>query len=283
MELTSRSQTRRVRRAADGTARFAMITFMAATIGVALMVAEATAQSAGPGLGQKQPVARSFRPTSVLVSVRDRQGANLSNVRLLVSGAEDLELVTGAAGTALITHLKNGNYRVRCEREGFITLERDLTVRSDGRKIVEIVLDAVPPPPLAVPHPPSPPIAEMVPSGTPVTMSILDFLDRNFIGREPLKESILACEPLETVRLLQIREGLARHVHDRVDEIIYVLAGEGSVNVDEEVHSLRPGSLAIMPHGTAHAVNHAGKNPLVVVSALVGSPCESAKLMTTKP
>jgi quercetin dioxygenase-like cupin family protein len=66
-------------------------------------------------------------------------------------------------------------------------------------------------------------------------------------------------------------------VHDRIDEIIYVLAGQGSVRIEEETHPLKPGSLAVVPHGTAHALDRVGKNPLVLVSALVGSPCEPAK------
>ena len=108
-------------------------------------------------------------------------------------------------------------------------------------------------------------------------MSIPDFLDHNFIGREPLKESILACKPLETVRVLQVREGVARHVHDRVDEIIYVVAGEGSFRIGEEAAALRPGSLVVVPNGNEHAFERRGKNPLIVVSTLVGSACEGGK------
>jgi mannose-6-phosphate isomerase-like protein (cupin superfamily) len=108
-------------------------------------------------------------------------------------------------------------------------------------------------------------------------MSIPDFLDRNFIGRDPLKESIVACKPLETVRLLQMREGIARHVHDRLDEIIYVVAGEGAVRIGEETTAIRAGSLVVVPNGTGHAFERRGKNPLIVLSTLTGSPCEGSK------
>jgi mannose-6-phosphate isomerase-like protein (cupin superfamily) len=108
-------------------------------------------------------------------------------------------------------------------------------------------------------------------------MSVVDFLDRNLIGREPFKESILSCTPLETVRLLQMREGVARHVHERVDEIVYVVAGEGAVRMGDETVPVRPGSLLVIPNGNAHAFERRGKNPLVVVSTLAGGPCESAK------
>jgi len=252
----------------------------AATIMLALMAADSSGQPAKPGPAQKRTVTPP-RTTSVLVSVRDHDGASLSDVHLSVSGAEPAELETAGAGTAIIPNLKDGLYRVRCERAGFITLERDFIVRGGTRNSVDIVLDAAPPPP-APPPPPPPVVAAVGPSGPPVTMSILDFIDRNFIGREPIKESILACEPLETVRLLQVRDGIARHVHDRVDEIIYVVAGDGSVRIDEDARPLRAGSLVVVPHGTTHAFEHTGKNPLVVVSTLAGSPCEPSKT-ATKP
>jgi oxalate decarboxylase/phosphoglucose isomerase-like protein (cupin superfamily) len=110
-----------------------------------------------------------------------------------------------------------------------------------------------------------------------VTVSIVDFLDRNFIGREPLKESILACKPLETVRLLQMREGVAAHVHLGADEVIYVVAGEGAVRIGEETAALRAGSLVVVPNGSGHAFERRGKNPLIIVSTLIGSACASAE------
>jgi oxalate decarboxylase/phosphoglucose isomerase-like protein (cupin superfamily) len=110
-----------------------------------------------------------------------------------------------------------------------------------------------------------------------VTLSIPDFIDKNFIGRDPLKESIVACKPLETVRLLQMRDGIARHVHDRLDEIIYVIAGEGAVRIGEETTPIRAGALVVLPNGTAHAFERRGKNPLIVLSTLTGSPCEASK------
>ena len=105
-------------------------------------------------------------------------------------------------------------------------------------------------------------------------MSIVDFLDKNLIGREPLKESILACNPLETVRLLQMREGIAQHAHERLDEILYVVAGEGTVRIGEQASPIRAGSLLVVTSGTGHAIDRGGRNPLTVVSTLVGAPCD---------
>ena len=221
---------------------------------------------------QKRQVAP--RTTSVRISVRDEHGAAIPDVHLLVSGAGAGNFSTGAAGTAIVPELKPGSYRIRAERDGYVTLEREFTLGNDVWNPVELVLSAAPTPPKPVP-PPAPSAPPTPPSGPPVTLSILDFLDRNFIGREPIKESILACKPLETVRLLQLREALAPHVHESLDEILYVVAGEGVVRIGDEDTSLRPGVVVVLPKGSRHGFERRGKNPLVLVSTLAGAPCEA--------
>jgi len=141
------------------------------------------------------------------------------------------------------------------------------------------VLNAAPPPP--PPPPPAKPVeakaAPMPSSGPPLAMSIPDFVDKNFIGRDPMKESILACKPRETVRLLQMRDSLATHVHDGVDEIIYVVAGDGSMKIGNDESPIHAGSLVFVPNGDNHSIGRKGKNPLIVISTLVGTSCDSAK------
>lgn len=241
-------------------------------LGVA-MASNSAAQTA-PRPASPKPTAAPPRTTSVRISVKDHDGASLSGVRLLVSGAATGEFSTGAAGTAIVPNLKPGVYRVRCELEGFVTLEREFTLGTGAWNPVEIVLNAAPPPPPPPKPAPEPPPPAALSSGPPVAVSIPDFVDKNFIGRDPLKESILACKPLETVRLLQMRENIARHVHDHVDEIVYVVAGEGTIRIGEEATPVRAGSLVVVPSGSGHGFERHGKNPLVVVSTLVGTACE---------
>jgi len=176
-----------------------------------------------------------------------------------------------------VSDLKDGTYRLRCEVEKYITLEREFTVRGGAYSQVDVVLNAAPPPPPPPPAP-APAPARAIPSGGRSTsLSIVDFLDKNLIGgREPLKESVLACNPLETVRLLQMRERVAPHVHDRNDEVLYVVAGEGTIVVGEEPARVRAGSLVVVANGTTHAFERSGKNPLILVSTLVGAACDHA-------
>ena len=256
-----------------------MRTFMAVAAAVLVAVAHPAAQAQGTtgrGSAQKRSVAAP-KTTSARVLVKDPAGAGISGVRLLLSGASTGEFTTGAAGTAIVPDLKDGTYRVRCEREGFITLEREFTLNGATWNPIEIVLDPAPPPPPPPPAPEPPPPPAMVPGGPAITVSIPDFVDKNFIGREPMKESIIACKPLETVRVLQMREAVARHVHDRVDEVIYVVAGEGAIRIGDETVALHPGSLIVVPHGSGHAFERRGKNPLVVLSTLTGTACEPTK------
>jgi quercetin dioxygenase-like cupin family protein len=72
-----------------------------------------------------------------------------------------------------------------------------------------------------------------------------------------------------------MRQGVAQHVHGG-DEIVYVVAGEGTVRVGETPTPVRAGSLVVVPNGVGHAFERGGKNPLIVVSTLIGAPCDRA-------
>jgi mannose-6-phosphate isomerase-like protein (cupin superfamily) len=258
--------------------------FIACAAIVAAIAGNAAGQTTGTAgtAGTKTTATRrtvAAKPSSVRITVRDPEGARLERVRVTVSGAAAGEFTTGAAGTTMVPDLKPGVYRVRAEREGFVTLEREFTLGTGAWNPIDIVLNEAPPPPKPEPAPaPAPaPLPAVAPGGPPVAISVPDFIERNFIGRGPLKESIVACKPLETVRLLQIREPVAQHTHDRNDELVYVVAGEGAVHINGEATPVSAGSLVVLPAGSGHAFERRGKNPLVVMSTLTGSACETAK------
>ncbi len=254
-------------------------TIRALTAGVAVVILGALPSQAGqsPARVPAQKAA-SPRTSSVRIGVKDQDGTGLNGVRLLLSGAAQGEFVTSAAGTIVVPDLKDGLYRVRCEHERFITLEREFAVHGGGYSQIELVLNPAPAPPPAPAPQPAPPAA-MPSGGRPLTLSVVDYLDRNLIGREPLKESILACNPQETVRLLQMREGVAQHVHPGGDEIIYVVAGEGTVRIGAAPTPVRAGSLVVVTNGMDHAFERGGKNPLIIVSTLIGAPCDHAEAL----
>jgi Carboxypeptidase regulatory-like domain/Cupin domain len=218
------------------------------------------------------------RPTSVQVVVRDVSGTPLGGVKVLVSGPASLEATTDDKGTASLGALRDGGYRFRFELEGFVTLERDVTIRNGQPSEVLAALRIIPRP-LVEPPPPPPPVVEAppppppVPSGPPVFVSIPQFLEKNFIGREPLKETVFGCLPGSTTRLLQLHEAIAEHTHSELDEILYVVAGEGTVRVRTESSNLAAGSLSVIPRGLPHAIEQRGRNPLIIISTVSGAPC----------
>jgi mannose-6-phosphate isomerase-like protein (cupin superfamily) len=241
-------------------------------ITIALLVAPVAAQApASP---------RRPRPAAVQVIVRDVSCTPLNGVSVSITGAAGSQAITDAAGVAKIS-LADGAYRFRFEHDGFVPLERDVTVRNGRAVEIEVALNRAPrplapPPAPPEPAPPPPPPPDVRP-GPSVNISIPTFLDKNFVGREPLKESILACMPDATARVLQLRDSVAEHTHANLDEVLYVVAGDGAVRIAGEAVAITPGSLSAIPRGTPHAIERRGRNPLILLSTLAGAPCPSAQ------
>jgi mannose-6-phosphate isomerase-like protein (cupin superfamily) len=267
-----------------------------AAIALALISGVASAQQPlppQPAAGQpaKAPVPvhhtpqRRAQPRPTTLVVRDRSGTALGDVHVVVSGPVSQEVVTDASGTASVGTIRDGSYRLRFERDGFITLEREISVSNGQPPEIAVALSAAPapppppvvvapPPPAPVP-PPAPPVASE-PSGPPVFVAIPEFLDKNYIGRAPLKESVLGCLASSTTRVLQLHDALSEHAHADMDEILYVVAGEGMVRVHDSSSVVTAGSLSIIPRGVPHIIERRGKNPVIVLSTLSGAPCRAA-------
>lgn len=232
---------------------------------------------AAPAAAQTTGTARRSKPRPTAITIRDVSGTPLEGVRVTVTGPARAQAETNAEGVATVV-LADGQYRFRFEHEGFYTLERDVTIRNVRPVEIVVALSRAPLPkvPEPPPEPEPPPAPVPVPAGPPVTVSIPSFLDKNFIGRDPLKESILSCMPDSMTRLLQLREAVARHTHADLDEVIYVVAGEGAIRIGDNAVSISPGSMTAIPRGTAHAIERRGRTPLVVLSMLAGATCPTA-------
>lgn len=234
----------------------------------------------GHGAAQSPTISRRSRPRppATHLVVRDVSGTVLDGVKVTVGGPGAGRFTTDAQGVANLT-LADGLYRLRFEHDGFVTLEREVTIRNGQPAEIDVALNAARPLPTPVPPPPTPPPAPPssppVAAGPPANVSITAFLDKNFIGREPLKESILGCTPDATTRLLQLRDPLALHTHDDLDEILYVVAGDGTVRTGGDVTTVTAASLSVIPRGLPHAIARRGNNPLIVLSTLAGAPCRA--------
>jgi hypothetical protein len=250
---------------------------------IVCIAAQTSAQQPPPAAPAVRPAVPRARPAAAApvaarITVRDQTGAALSDVKITLSGVSSGEMSTNGFGTSVFPNLKDGVYRLRFDREGYIPLEREFTVHAPQPIAIEVQLTPAPPPPAPPPAPAPPPSRKLSPGGKPVTLSIPAFLDKNLIGgRDPLKESVISCGGDETVRLLQLREALGEHAHADMDEVLYVVAGEGAIRLGSDVSPISAGSVSVVPHGTLHAIERRGKNPLILLSTLSGAPCKAAQ------
>jgi mannose-6-phosphate isomerase-like protein (cupin superfamily) len=233
------------------------------------------AAQATPATPARQPA--SARLTiSVLVTGMD--GTPLPEVGVRASGPVDREGTTDPSGTVTFSNITAGAYRLRFEHGNFVTLERDVAVVAGKPLKASVALNAAPPPPPPpkVEAPPPAPVATNVPTGSypPMSVDITDFFEKNFIGNAPIKRSPLGCTNSSTSTLVQLRDPLADHAHADADELIYVVAGEGTHKVAGQERQLAGGVFAIVPRGNSHSIVRRGRQPLVMISTLSGPPCQ---------
>ena len=241
----------------------------------------ALAQTTTPASAGQAPATASTatRRTTMSAFVTDATGAPLQGVKVKVTGPVPREGTTDAAGLVKFTALRAGDYRVRFEREGFSTLERDLTLKvQPGGTEIEVALtggvpaprtEAAPMPVVAKPAPPS------RPPGDPKTLDVADFVERNIIGRnEPRKMSRLACTPSATTSLMQLREPLADRMHPDADEVLYIVGGEATLRIGSREEDLPLNALVSIPRGTTYSMTRRGRNPTILLSVLSGPVCE---------
>lgn len=57
------------------------------------------------------------------------------------------------------------------------------------------------------------------------------------------------------------------HVHERAEEVIYVLSGSGEVHVGKEIATVVPGSAVFVPAGLEHSVNNTSQETLRLACA----------------
>ena len=217
--------------------------------------------------------AAAVAPTTVNISVTDPAGLPLSEATVSGTGPVMRESQTTAGGIARFLNVKPGDYRLRFEHDGFITLERDITVKGGKPMDVDVMLTPAPAPPPPPPVAPSKPSGASAPAGEPRTLDLVSFLERNGLGRDPVKIDQLGCTASARTRLIQLRDETKEDARQDADEVIYVVAGDGTLRLGNRDISLSAASLAIVPRGTVRGLTRKGKNPLIVLSVVSGPAC----------
>jgi mannose-6-phosphate isomerase-like protein (cupin superfamily) len=226
--------------------------------------------------GKPAPQTTRARGGTLDVRVTDRTGATLDDVVVKAEGDVSREGTTNSSGFLALTNMTAGTYRLRFEREGFVTLEKEAAVRAGATVTVNAALTAAPPPP-PPPEPaaPPPPPAPVLTAGEPRVVAIPDFVNRQLISnKETIKENPIGCSGATETKVLQLRAPLAAQTHADADEVLYVIAGDATIRLGADEHRINSGSLVLVPRGIEHTITPRGRNPLILTSALSGMPCK---------
>src|SRR5688572_3790601 len=114
-----------------------------------LVLSLALASQATPPVSPPRPpqTTSSTRPGSLHLTVMAQAGSPLLDALVRAEGPATRQGTTSADGVVTLLTLPAGTYRVRIEREGFYTLEKEVTIRAGARTTSEAALTPAPPPP----------------------------------------------------------------------------------------------------------------------------------------
>jgi mannose-6-phosphate isomerase-like protein (cupin superfamily) len=104
-------------------------------------------------------------------------------------------------------------------------------------------------------------------------LSVPDLAERSLGGREPVRTVPIGCSGLSQAQLFVVRE--TREVPARIDadEMLYIVAGEGTMQLSGKAQIVTPGWFSIVPRGMTYSVTRKGKNPTVLLSIIGGQAC----------
>ncbi len=237
---------------------------------LALQQAPATPAATAPAAPRRAATA------TVEIRVTDRAGAPVSGGRVVAEGASNRDGITDGTGAATFRTVTTGVYRMRAEAAGYISLEKEVTVRTGTMPAVEFALSSAPAPP-KVETPPPPPVvvAPTVEPGEPKVISLLDVAENSLGGKEALRTVAVGCSGLSRAQLLVVRESLPAAMRTDADDMLYVIAGEASITIAGKTQQITSGWFSVVPRGTERAVVRRGRNPVILLSIVSGPPCAS--------
>ena len=228
-------------------------------------------QTAGT-VGRDRTVTR----PSLTVTVTDMSGQPIQDVSVRASGPVDRQGTTDAKGTVVLRNVTSGTYRLRFEHENYVTFEREITHGTRASNVAIALSGAPAKPedePREEPKPEPPASPPLPPAGPPTFVSIPDFVEKHYVGSAPVLTSPVGCVPAATSKVIQLREPLAEHTHPDADELIYVVAGEGTHRIKGNEIALAAGMFVTIPRGTAHSITRKGRNPIIMLSVTT-EPCQ---------
>ena len=247
------------------------------------LVARPSGEATAPSSGQARSSgaqAATAKPGSLAMTVVTESGGTLQGAAVSLRGAVDRQALAGADGVATLLNIPAGTYRVRMSRDGYVTFEKEVTIRAGLRATSEAALTAAPaapPPPPQVPketpRPTPAPSDARGPIGAPKVLSLIDLTDQMLRDQAPLVEREIGCSVATASQLVLIRETLASHTHSDADEMLYVVAGDATLRIADKDTQVAAGWFGIVPRGSAHSITKRGRNAPIVLAIRSGHPC----------
>lgn len=215
------------------------------------------------------------------ITVTDMRGTTIPGVHVDVAGPSPRTGETDSGGQVNFPGLQAGTYRLRFTGEPVIAFEKEVAVRAGQVANLDISLNAAPPkpepPPPAKTAPPPPAARAVGPTGAPQSLSVPDVLEKEYVGRQPRRESLLSCSGNTRTTMIQLNELQPDRLYADADAVYYVIGGEGTVGLAGKEMKLGTNAFVSVPRGTAHSFQKRGNRPLILLAVLSGEPCEAAK------
>jgi hypothetical protein len=206
----------------------------------------------------------------------------LAGIQVELVGPVPRTAETNASGQVNLTGLPVGTYRARFSGDEVITFEKEIVIRGGQTADVDVTLNPAPPPPppppAPEPPPPPPPAAPAVgPAGDPQLVPVPDLLEKDFVGTQPRRETLLSCSGNTRTTMIQLNMPLPPRLYDTADAAYYVIGGEGTVSMGGREAKLQTNAFVSIPRGTPHSFTRTGRRPLILLAVLSGAPCEEAR------
>ena len=215
------------------------------------------------------------------ITVTTPQGATISGVQVNLMGPTERGGETDGSGQLSLPGLQPGTYRLRFSGDRVTSFEKEVVVRPGQVADVDVSLNPAPEPKVVMaPAPVAPPVSAapaLGPKGQPLTHVIGDLLEKEYVGKQPRRETLLACSGSERSTMIQLNEALPERLYENADAIYYVLGGEGAILMNGKEARLGLNAFVSVPRGTSHSFSRRGNRLLVLLSVLSGEPCEQPR------
>jgi len=214
------------------------------------------------------------------ITVTSPQGATLSGVNVAIMGPTERSGETDGSGQVNFPGLQAGTYRLRFTGDKVTAFEKEVIVRAGQISDVDVSLTAAPEPKVivqAAPALPPGPTTATGPKGQAVTHSIGDLLEKEYVGKQPRRETLLSCSGNTRTTMLQVNQPMPERMYADADVVYYVIGGEGTMKLNGKETRLALNDFVSIPRGGSHSFERRGNRTLILLSVLGGEPCDAPK------